>query len=270
MPPPRGVQNNWQANFFRRGARGERGHAVCCCGAVHSISFLLKRSHLKVTAYAKEAVRAVKDMTPLRFDVLCFARQRWIQFDPCPTPRGLTTQRAITRALGLHPSTISKLLKRLEELGWVKRFRDYDDPRVKGVELTPLGVRKAWEAMRRVFRGRLMLKPFEELARALHPTRHVIEGLEHLYDTLEGVADFFGDESTFYYDYGLESAVPYRLVQQPRRYKSRRIRERPTHTIIRPGTERWWNLVGEYCERERAKRIARGLPVAPRWSSTET
>jgi DNA-binding MarR family transcriptional regulator len=231
---------------------------------MHSISFLLKRSHLKVTAFAKEAVRSVKDMTPLRFDVLCFARQRWIQFDPCPSPRGLTTQRAITRALGLHPSTISKLLKRLEELGWITRFRDYGDPRVKGVELTRLGVRKAWEAMRRVFRGRLLLKPFEEIARALRPTAHVIEGVEHLYDTLELIADFFGDESTFYYDFGLASMAPYRLIEQPRRYKEIRIRERPTHTIIRPGTARWSRLVADYCERERAKRIARGLPVIPR------
>lgn len=237
---------------------------MCCRGGMHSISFLLKRCHLKVTAFAKEAVRAVKDMTPLRFDVLCFARQRWIQFDPCPTPRGLTTQRAITRALGLHPSTISKLLKRLEELGWITRFPDYSDPRVKGVELTPLGVRKAWEAMRRVFRGRLLLKPFEEVARALRPTAHVIEGVEHLYDTLELIADFFGDESTFYYDYGLKSLVPYRLIEHPRRYKWPRIRERPTHTIIRPGTARWSQLIADYCERERAKRIARGLPVIPR------
>jgi DNA-binding MarR family transcriptional regulator len=237
---------------------------------MHSISFLLKRCHLKVTAFAKEAVRSVKDMTPLRFDVLCFARQRWIQFDPCRTPRGLTTQRAITRALGLHPSTISKLLKRLEELGWITRFPDYVDPRVKGVELTPLGVRKAWEAMRRVFRGRLLLKPFEAVARALRPTAHVIEGVEHLYDTLELIADFFGDESTFYYDYGLKSLLPYRFVQQPRRSTPIRIRQRPEFTIIRPGTPRWSQLIADYCEREREKRIARGLPVIPRLAPSES
>jgi hypothetical protein len=58
--------------------------------------------------------------------------------------------------------------------------------------------------------------------------------------------------------------APYRLIEQPRRYKEIRIRERPTHTIIRPGTARWSRLVADYCERERAKRIARGLPVIPR------
>jgi DNA-binding MarR family transcriptional regulator len=218
---------------------------------------------LKVTAFAKEAVRSVKDMTPARFDILCFARQRWIQFDPCATQRGLTTQRAITRALGLHPSTVSKMLKRLEELGWLTRYPDYDDSRVKAVELTPLGVRKAWEAMRRVFRQRLMLQPFETLARSLRPTAHVIEGLEHLYDTLELIAGHFGDTSTFYYDYGLKTLMPFRFIRQPRRPPPVRMRLLPEYTVIRPGTERWNHLVDDYCERERAKRIALGKPVAP-------
>ena len=220
---------------------------------MHSISFLLKRCHLRVTAFAKEAVRAVKGMTPARFDVLCFARQRWIQFDPGPLARGLTTQRAITKALGLHPSTVSKLLKRLEQMGWITRCPDYSDRRVKAVELTKLGVRKIWEAMRRVFRGRLLLKPFERIARELQPTRHVLETLDHLFDTLELIADSFYDSSSFYYDYGSRTIRPYRLIVHERERRVRRIRMKPEFPIIRPGTDAWMELIHGYNARNRAR-----------------
>ncbi|MFO0740948.1 MAG: MarR family transcriptional regulator [Labilithrix sp.] len=192
-------------------------------------------------------------MTPARFDVLCFARQRWIQFDPGPLARGLTTQRAITKALHLHPSTVSKLLKRLEEMGWITRAPDYSDARVKVVELTKLGVRKIWEAMRRVFRGRLLLAPFERIARVLHPTRHVLEGLDHLFDTLELIGNSFGDDSIFYYDYGSQQIVPFRFVEPERERRMPRIRLKPGFSITRPGTDKWNALVADYSARNRHK-----------------
>lgn len=174
---------------------------------MHSISFLLKRAHLCTTNAGQRILYDVPGMTPARFDVLCFARQGGIR-------RGLkdlafTTQKRIREGLGLHPSTISKMLKRLEQLGWITRERDYDDRRVKSVMLTKLGRRKAWKAMRINFRGRTLASHYEMLVRRLRPLDPPLEGLDHLWDTLDFIALGFGDEAFFHYDHGSPRKPPF-------------------------------------------------------------
>jgi DNA-binding MarR family transcriptional regulator len=174
---------------------------------MHAISFLLKRAHLCTTNHGQRILYDVPGMTPARFDILCFARQGGIRRRMHDF--AFTTQRRIREGLGLSASTLSRMLKRLEELGWIQRERDYGDRRVNTVMLTKLGRRKAWKAMRVVFRGRFLAADYEHLARSLRPTEHVLDALDHLFDTLDLIAMGFGDESYFHYDYGSKHRLPF-------------------------------------------------------------
>ncbi len=172
---------------------------------MHAISFQLKRAHLATTAYAARAVEEVEGMTPARYDVLAFMRERSLQHhQPKLWGLGFTAQGAIVGALGLHPSTVSKMLKRMEEMGWIVRQRDEfgRDKRRKTVDFTPLGFRKACQAMRRVDRQRLFLRPFERITRQLRPGDHVLHGLQQVWGTIDGIGRFFGDRSFFTYRRG--------------------------------------------------------------------
>ena len=182
---------------------------------MHAISFLLKRGHLTTTGASQRILYDVPGMTPARFDILCFARQNGIRLKV--KTLALTSQRRIIEALGLHPSTVSKMLKRLEQKGWIERERDFDDRRRKIVELTKLGRRKIWEAMRINFRGRTLAEHFEWIARQLRPLDHPLKALDHTFETLDFVACAFGNTSSFHYDFGSPRHPPYCLSPaQPR------------------------------------------------------
>lgn len=178
---------------------------------MHQMTFALKRGHLRTVAAGKEILGGIEGMTPARFDILCLLRQRGIRWGG--SNMNFTSQQSIERALDLHPSTISKMLKRLEEMNWIKRCRDeYNgDRRRKIVELTALGLRRVWLAMRLLWRGRELLREFEQIARELHPDRHVLDTLQELDDTLDVIGRRFGDRSTFYYDWGSRQRVPFAL-----------------------------------------------------------
>lgn len=169
---------------------------------MHSIMFALKRAHLTTVAAGQEAVAKVDGMTPARFDLLCLLRQASLMLPKgSEILRGMF-QESLCFRLGLHPSTISKMLKRLEEMGWITRERDFDDRRKKVVFFTALGLRRAWRAMRRVFRGRLFLKPFEELSSALVRSDHPLDAVTRVLTITRNIATYFGDYSTVHYNYG--------------------------------------------------------------------
>ena len=78
---------------------------------MHDLSFRFKRAHLQAVALAKKKLRKWK-LSPARFDVLYVVQQG--------RAYGVLQSR-IWDTLGLHRSTISKMCKRLEELGFIKR-----------------------------------------------------------------------------------------------------------------------------------------------------
>jgi DNA-binding MarR family transcriptional regulator len=173
---------------------------------MHSVSFQLKRAHLQAVAFGRQAVRKVKNMTPARFDLLYALRQVNLGVSPLFGFRtfGLT-QCDLTRTLGLSRATVSKMLKRLEQLGWVSRVRASDDRRKKYVKLTEEGLRRIWRAMRRVFRGRILLRSYEVLFSQIKPEKqHVLVAIESGWLTIDSIARHFGDISTLSYDFGVE------------------------------------------------------------------
>ena len=214
---------------------------------MHAVSFAAKRLHLATNTFGQRVLDGakVRGMTPARFDLLCLLRQPGIELQKrfrhdkkskLPWPganEAFLRQCVIVRKLGLHASTVSKMVKRLCEMGWVTVSRDYPDRRFKVVVATPLGLRRIWEAMRRVFRGRLLLKPYEMVHRQLRPTHHVLEALDDTFQLLDALADWFGDRAEFFYDFGsrdriLDGPLPTRAWRPWRRR-----RRPPTRASVR-------------------------------------
>jgi DNA-binding MarR family transcriptional regulator len=126
------------------------------------LQFRVKRAHLQMVAHGRRVFaprvrrdgrveEGVQDMTPARFDLL-FA----LHGAPPPNYRyvaGLRTQAQLIELLGLHKTTVSKMLTRLEELGLVVRRRGtaHRDKRRVSVALTQEGLRRIQQAFRLVF-----------------------------------------------------------------------------------------------------------------------
>jgi len=189
---------------------GRRGwvwrHAACCGAGMHAITFELKRAHLSGVAFGRSVLeKRVKGMTPARFDLMYAIRislarpvgRRW--------PDGFREDQATLRKkLGLHPSTVSKMIKRLVEMGWLERQeKAVWDRRRNMIALTELGMRKIVKAMRIVFQMRTHLKHFEDLFRCrANAGYHILEAIGDVWDDINTIATSFGDKSRLLFDIG--------------------------------------------------------------------
>jgi DNA-binding MarR family transcriptional regulator len=138
---------------------------------MHELLFGAKRvAHGAVRMTRKKLRRVAPGMTEARFDMMYAIggehRRRSRQFT-----RGHLEQRGLRQRLGVSPQVVSRMLRSLEELGWVKRSRRQTrdrwgdrvraDARQVDVELTEAGLlclRKAFRAVhlfleRRVYKA---------------------------------------------------------------------------------------------------------------------
>jgi DNA-binding MarR family transcriptional regulator len=172
---------------------------------MHQISFDLKRAHLRTVAYGEAALRGVGGMTAARFDLLCLLREKSIFRGTPPLSTGIP-QRELWYRLDVDKSTVSKMLTRLEEMGWVWRARSTlrGDWRSKKVFVTPLGLQRIARAMRIMFRQRTLLSYFERIFKAAAPWKfkHIVRSLLEVQETIQFIAESFGDRSIVCYDFG--------------------------------------------------------------------
>jgi DNA-binding MarR family transcriptional regulator len=128
---------------------------------MHATPFMAKRAHRQSVAERQALLVHVAHMTPARLDLLYTIRTE----GRCPdldlddrewTVLAIGTrlrQDLLRRALALHPSTVSKMLDRLEDIGWVKNEGPSgDDGRTNVICLTDEGKLALDEAMRQVLR----------------------------------------------------------------------------------------------------------------------
>jgi len=170
---------------------------------MHAINFALKRAHLCTVAVGQQVMDlVVPEMTPARFDLLYYIRRGSLLSGTGKIAAGTRKQRDIVRTLGLDKSTVAKMIRRLEEMGWLTRQRDCEDRRVKLVALTKKGLRAIGDAMRFVFRRRALAKPYDRIARLFHPDAPVTKGLAKIWDVVDGIARFMGDFSGLWYEGG--------------------------------------------------------------------
>jgi DNA-binding MarR family transcriptional regulator len=168
---------------------------------MHALSFGFKRAHWSAVRIGKEVLESVEGMTPARFDLLYLLRRVRLD-DPLITEAGDgLTQDALWKGLGVHPSTVSKMMARLLEMGWVRRSRYAPDTRRWLVRLTDLGMRKVWKAMRILFRCRALLATYETLF-PTGPAGHVVKRIHGVVTMLKRVAYAFRDRARAWFDYG--------------------------------------------------------------------
>lgn len=176
---------------------------------MNAIMFQLKRAWRAAVTTGRWTIRVVADMTPARFDIMLLLRNAALEREEETRNYCFMEQSRIVRELGLHKSTVSEALARLEELGWVKRFRDCDDRRIVIVEMTELGLARTWEACKLLYRQKLLKRPVDRIVRLLEPLRPFNEAFERVWQTINGLARFFGDTSTFgFYDRGEGGVFP--------------------------------------------------------------
>jgi DNA-binding MarR family transcriptional regulator len=168
---------------------------------MHSVTFQIKRAHLRAVAFGKGVIeRRVKNMTPARFDLMYAIRTYRVQG---ARPIGTTLeQNTLCKRLGLHSSTVSKLIKRLVQLGWLENLGRGGDRRTNVIALTEKGIRSIVKAMRIVFRMRTHLLHFENLFRKLDCSQHVLEAIDEFWCKTDAIARSFGDTSELQYDFG--------------------------------------------------------------------
>jgi DNA-binding MarR family transcriptional regulator len=107
--------------------------------AMHAMSFLQKRGHLSAVAVGRKMFKRVPRMTPARFDLLHVIRDN-MRTCVLAAGDGMIAQSTLTERLGLAKQTVSKMLKRLYELGLIDKYRCSGDKRRLLIGLTEDGM----------------------------------------------------------------------------------------------------------------------------------
>jgi DNA-binding MarR family transcriptional regulator len=122
--------------------------------------FGVKRTHLAVNRWALHRLREF-GVTPARFDLmrLIYERNYW------------WTQDAIRHRLGVARSTVSRMVRALEVLGWITRERARWDRRTLICRLTYEGRRVVASVMSALIWPRVIMRAIDEALRVDDPAR---------------------------------------------------------------------------------------------------
>jgi DNA-binding MarR family transcriptional regulator len=106
---------------------------------MHAMSFLQKRGHLSAVKIGRKMFKPLGMMTPARFDLLHVIRDN-MRTCVLAAGDGMIGQTTLTQRLGLAKQTVSKMLKRLYELGLIDKYRCSGDKRRMLIGLTEDGM----------------------------------------------------------------------------------------------------------------------------------
>jgi len=171
---------------------------VLFAAAVNAITFGTKRAfHGVLRATRKQLVEL--GLTAARFDLLSVLVRRGPRELCAPGVR----QSAIRRMLGVTAPVVTRMVRALERLGLVRRWREQDwDKRQVLVELTEAGERC-------ILRARDVMLPAVSrmVLRAIcfgahHSASARFRHMDTLESYLSGLRERFGDTATFYYPWG--------------------------------------------------------------------
>ncbi len=155
---------------------------------MHPLAFQLKRAHQRVVSFGQAMLRSF-GLTPARFDLLFIVHER---------PNYAPTQTDLCRILGVTAATISKMVRSLEELGIVERFKCFDR-RLNYVALSTKGLALVREVMDEVFGSEALEKKFESAFGT--PSIYMDLLVAKVVVEVEKISRTFGDTSTLdYYD----------------------------------------------------------------------
>jgi DNA-binding MarR family transcriptional regulator len=164
---------------------------------MHAIFFGLKRAYYGALRVSRDALSS-EQLTPARFDVLValdVATWRARQF----APSGLWQSR-LRRILGVAASTLSRMLRSLEQLHLIERTRVGRDTRQRFVRLSDEGFRRV-RRVKRVFvdSGCAQLAVESALGRPWYSESSCLVEIDRLESSLKRVRHSYRDAATLYY-----------------------------------------------------------------------
>jgi DNA-binding MarR family transcriptional regulator len=177
--------------------------------------FSLKRSFhaaLRVT----RGVAAAFGLTPARADMLyAIFRVPVASYEGTAAGRGALTQRELRTELGVSAPTVSRMVRSLEELGFVTRSRSIQDGRTLDIRLTDDGWRRVRAMFLEIFKWDIFGLALDcALTRTPLPTNDDELGRWRydLYDLTTRIRRAFRDHATLEYpNFDPDSAPNFRL-----------------------------------------------------------
>ncbi|MBS2015608.1 MAG: MarR family transcriptional regulator [Deltaproteobacteria bacterium] len=152
---------------------------------MHPVSFAFKRGHIRAVVAHRDMLKPF-DITPARFDALFVIRARG----------GSCYQSEIWDDLGLHPSTISRMIKSMVERGLVASTPvSYGDGRERIISLTRTGFKVIVAAVKAFIHD-------DEL-RQLYERMHdgAVEAVKSLVAAARNVGEWLGDIASHFYPF---------------------------------------------------------------------
>lgn len=151
---------------------------------MHPVSFAFKRGHIRAVVRHREML-APLDITPARFDVLFVLRVKG----------GTCFQSEIWQDLGLHPTTISRMVDAMVTRGLVTKIRPYyADNRERIVTLTRKGFATIIEGIKAFIR--------EDGLRSFYDRMHRngVEGVKAAVAFMRNIGEWLQDRATHRYE----------------------------------------------------------------------
>ncbi|MEO8877386.1 MAG: MarR family winged helix-turn-helix transcriptional regulator [Polyangiaceae bacterium] len=158
---------------------------------MHFVAFRLKRAHHASLRIARQIASRCA-LTPARFDLLYALWNHY--FDSM-------SQMALRKILGVARSTVSRMLKSLEDLGIIQRSSDNHDRRTRQVGMTEAGRRQFLELLEMV-RGWEEMDLAYDVAFGWPKDNDTFVHIDELFWTLKTIAEEFGDTGAIWYPTG--------------------------------------------------------------------
>lgn len=150
---------------------------------MHPVTFAFKRGHIRAVVLHKELLKGL-DITPARFDALFLLRLKG----------GSAYQSEIWEELGLHPSTICRMIKSMVVRGLVhKQPVEHGDTRRRIITLTRKGFDAVVKAIKRFIR--------DDDLRLHYANMHAngVEGVKQLVAAMRNVGRWLQDTAEHYF-----------------------------------------------------------------------
>ena len=152
---------------------------------MHFLAFAFKTRSLHVASNQPNTRRSSAPCSA-RYDMLYAIRASYFPH-----------QATIARVLGVAGVTVSRMIRKLEALGFVRRVSSYRDRRVKVVRLTELGRRRLYLTLWKMKRNQLQWA-FMRRIRTGKGTGPFLE-VDNFYWTVRRILERLGDRASFCY-----------------------------------------------------------------------
>jgi DNA-binding MarR family transcriptional regulator len=154
---------------------------------MHFLAFQFKRAHYTALRISRP-IAAKFGLTPARFDMLYTIRYE-----------RRVSQAEVARALGVSGVTVSRMLRKLEGLGLVRRLTDKCiDGRMKRPRLTRLGRQRLFLTLG-VLKSRLLQRKFMRASLWQSVSEDAFMAVDDLYTSVCAMIQRLGDRATITY-----------------------------------------------------------------------